>query len=61
MFKVNNKKHQLRRSGLFIVTFEHVFTPFSKVSIIDFEQVNVSWDASHILFSTARVTFEVIS
>ena len=36
MFKVNNKKF-----GIFIVNFRH-FTSFSSVSIIDFEQVNVS-------------------
>ena len=33
MFKVNN---------VFIVNFEHISHLFSRVSIIDFEQVNVS-------------------
>ena len=33
---------QWRHSGVFIVNFKH-FTPFSSVSIVDFEQVNVSW------------------
>ena len=40
MFKVNI---QWRRSGLFIVNFEHISHLFSSASIIDFEQVNVSW------------------
>ena len=35
MFKVNNKN--TRKTSL---------TPFSSVSIVDFEQVNVSWDVS---------------
>ena len=46
MFKVNNKntkRRQWRRSGVFIVNFEPIshFTPFSNVSVVDFEQVNV--------------------
>ena len=28
---------------VFIVNFEHIFLPFSIVSIVDFEQVNASW------------------
>ena len=46
MFKVNNKtpkRPQWRRSGVFIVNFEHIFTLFPSVSIVDFEQVNVGW------------------
>ena len=31
-----------RRSGVFIVNFEHILLS-SRVSIVDFEQVNVSW------------------
>ena len=30
-----------RRSGVFIVNFEHFYYLFSSVSIIEFEQVNV--------------------
>ena len=30
---------------VFIVTFEY-FTPFSSVAIVDFEQVNVSWEGT---------------
>ena len=32
------------RSGVFIVNFEHI-SHFFKVSIVDFEQVNVFWEA----------------
>ena len=35
MFKVNNKNTRMTP-----------MTPFSNVSIVDFEQVNVSWDFS---------------
>ena len=46
MFKVNNKDIRTTniRSGAFIVNFKHIinyFTPFSSVSYVDFEQVNV--------------------
>ena len=47
MFKVYNKNTRttpLSRSGVFIVTFEHIFTPFSGVFVADFELVNVGWD-----------------
>ena len=36
---------QWRRSGVFIVNFEHISHPFSSVYIVDFEQVNVSWES----------------
>ena len=39
MFKVN-----WRRFGAFIINFEHFFTPFSSVSIVNFEQVNAGWE-----------------
>ena len=39
MFKANGRRH-----GVFIVNFEHIFTPFSSASIVDFEQVNASWN-----------------
>ena len=44
MFKINNKnsKRQGRRSGVFIVNFEHVLL-FPRVSIDEFEQVHVIW------------------
>ena len=43
LFKVNNRNTR-RRSGVFIVTFEHISHPFFSVSIVDIEQVNVSWE-----------------
>ena len=47
MFKNNDKT--TRRTSLtsfcfvFIINFEHI-TPISSVSIVEFEQVNVSWE-----------------
>ena len=38
MFKVNNKN--TRKTSV------KYFTPFSSVSVVDFEQVNVSWGSS---------------
>ena len=31
--------------GDVVLGISQVFTPFSSVSIVDFEQVNVSWDS----------------
>ena len=42
MLKFNNK-NTWRDSGVFIVKFEHIAHLFLYVSIVDFEQVNVSW------------------
>ena len=39
------QRHQ-RRSGVFIINFEHILHLF-RASIVDFEQVNVSWDGTH--------------
>ena len=33
----------VQSSGVFIVNFEHISHFYSSVSIVDFEQVNVSW------------------
>ena len=49
MFKVNNKNNKttlMTFSGVFIVNFEQFFTPFSSVSIVDFELGIVSWELS---------------
>ena len=44
MFKVNKKDTRMtRRSGTCIVKFEHISYFFSSVSIVDTEQVNISW------------------
>ena len=37
------ERRQWRLSGVFTVNFEHIFAPFSSVSIDDFEQVNINW------------------
>ena len=37
-----HRRCQWRRSGVFIVNSEHIFTPFSSVSIVKFEQVRWS-------------------
>ena len=39
-----------RRSGVFIVNVEHIYTPCSSVSIVNFEQVNAGWavTSSHL-------------
>ena len=43
--KLTTKSRQ-RRSTVFIVNFEHIsylFTPFSSVPTVDFDQVNACW------------------
>ena len=40
------ERRQSRRSSIFGVNFEHILHLFSSVSIVDFEQVNVSWAGS---------------
>ena len=40
--KTPDRRHW-RRSGVFIVNFEHNFTSCSSVSIINFVQVNAGW------------------
>ena len=44
MFQINNKHHNNVNDVflMFLLTLNY-FTPFSSGSIIDFEQVNVSW------------------
>ena len=42
--KTSERRHW-RRSGVFIVNFEHISYFFHSVSIVDFEQVNnLSWE-----------------
>ena len=38
----NTKTTPMTSSDVFIVNFERIFTPFSGVSVVRFEQVNVS-------------------
>ena len=45
MFKVDNKNNRttsVMLPGVF-VNFEHISTPFSRVYVAEFEEVNVSW------------------
>ena len=52
LFKVNNKDTRTTSMTLFwcfyceLLTY---FTPFSSVSIVDFEQVSVGWDVSSLI------------
>ena len=39
------KRCQWRHSSIFNVNFEHISTPCSSVSIVNFEQENDGWDA----------------
>ena len=41
MFKVNNK--DTKTTSAFVVNFEHISHLCSRVSIVNFEQVNVGW------------------
>ena len=38
------ERRQWHDCGVFIVNFEHISHLFPSVSVVDFEQVNVSWD-----------------
>ena len=38
IIKTTERRHW-RRSGVFVVKFEHIFTPCSSVSIVSFEHV----------------------
>ena len=41
------KRRQWRRSGVFVVLFKHIvleFTTYSRVFIVNFEQVNAGWE-----------------
>ena len=54
MFKVIIKTPEQRQwhPGAFIVNFEHISQLFSNLSIVDFEQVNVSWEVFSDIFRT---------
>ena len=45
MFRVKCKNTRTNRCGVSIVNCEHISHLFSSVSIIDFEQENVCWEA----------------
>ena len=45
MSKVNNKD-QWRRSGIFVVNFEHILHLFLMFLLLTFEQVNADWEVN---------------
>ena len=44
------ERRQWRRSGIFIVNFEHISHLFSSISIVNFEHVIAGWDSSSVDF-----------
>ena len=62
MFKVNNENTRRRiwsRFGVSNINFKHNFTPFSSVSIFDFEQVIVSWEVSTNLWLLIETNLQI--
>ena len=55
--KTPERRHW-RRFGVFVVNFEHIFTPCSSVSIVNLERVNADWDRYIISSVTVKVTCE---
>ena len=45
---VQSSRRQCRRSGVFIVNFEHI-SHLVLVSVVNFEQVNAGWDCDLLL------------
>ena len=43
-FKVSNTKNKTTSTSMFLLLTLKIFHTFSTVSIVNFEQVNVSWD-----------------
>ena len=56
MFKINNRNTGKSCEICSKLTVKTFFTPFSTVSIVDFEQVNVIWDIS-ISFYLKKISF----
>ena len=46
------ERRQWRRSGVFIVNFEHISHLFSSVSIVNFQHVNAGWFNRCLLLCT---------
>ena len=62
MFKGNNKDtrttpERWRRSGVFIVNYEHIFLSSSIVSIVNFEHVIAGWVKTIVLNSYSTLNF----
>ena len=51
------ERRQWRRSGIFIVKPWTYFTSFFNVSIVDFEQVNISWELKQPLFNLVLLSY----
>ena len=63
MFKVDNKNNRttsVTLSGVFI-NFEQISTPFSRVYVVEFEEVNVSWfmylGSNKFIFTISNIFF----
>ena len=63
IIKVNNKNSKKinNRSGVSIVNFEDISHLFTSVSIVDFEQVNVSWEILSLESDKTFAVTEMIS
>ena len=55
MLKVNDKN--IERGIVLDFSLSRCFTPFSSVSIVDFEQVNVNWLSSNAHFKNTVYTY----
>ena len=58
MLSVNNENFRTTFSGVFIVNFEHI-SLISSVSIVDFEQVNVTWAEFFFFHSASKYILSV--
>ena len=55
--KTNKNTRKTSVKYVFIVNFEHISHIFSSVSVVDFEQVNVSWEVAGATYqSTSNFT-----
>ena len=66
MFKVNNKDSRkkvngVRRSGVFIVNFEHTLRLFLLFLFVDFEQVIVCWLLGISFVKNTLIRYEILS
>ena len=49
------KQRHWHRFGVFVVNFEHISYLCSTVSIVNFEQVNASWDSDNEIWPVNRM------
>ena len=50
LFKVNNRDTRKRCGICSELTIKTYFTPFASISVVEFEQVNVSWVTTIIMW-----------